>query len=89
MENIDETLDCFDYCDSMVESLIEAKKSDGDISISDLMAAVASNAPEAMVAFAGMGEIDDELKDLDSNEKEQLASRGVDLVRQLLLLLKP
>jgi hypothetical protein len=88
-KGIDETLEVFDYCYSVVNDLCKGKNASGSLSVSGLIQAIAGNASEAMKAYIGSSSIDDELKDLSDEEIKVLAAKGIDLAKRLLDLVKP
>lgn len=69
---ISETLDAVDYLEAVKKKLHEHKSDDGKISTGEIANTMITTAPESIKALVGSGDIDDELRDLNGEEKERL-----------------
>jgi hypothetical protein len=83
---LDESLDVFNYADIVVEKLQEHKGDDGKISGSEITSTMITTVPDAVKAVVGAGEVGDELKHLNDEERMIVATRGANLARALVAL---
>jgi len=86
-KGIEETLDVLEFLTDCIESLAEAKKNDGKIDLAEWAKAGLANVPSGFSAIKGADQIDDELKDLDDEEKNKLIGSGLDLAASVMNLL--
>jgi len=86
---IKEVTDVFKFADGFLGKLIAAKDDDGKISTGELVAATTTSIPSAVTAWAGKDQIDEELKELSSEELMQLANMSTELVNKILSLVLP
>ncbi len=78
---IDEAMDVMNFLHEMAKDIAEAKKDDGKISASEVMKAVMTNSPNAVRAFVGYENIDEELNDLSKEEKEKLLFKAIEVLQ--------
>ena len=80
---IEQTLDVFEYANKLLDSFIASKKDDGKVDKKEIMIALLSSIPEAVKAYAGSSQIDDELNDMSSEEMMKIAQEGSKLAKKL------
>jgi len=80
---IDETMDAINFAEKIVTKLAAAKADDGKIDSGEIASALISVTPAGIAAFVGSGKIDDELKDLDDEERAKIISSSLAVIKQL------
>ena len=81
---IDELRDVLVLGENVAEDLEKHKADDGKIDTMEITQTTLSNVPEVIRAWAGKDQIDDEIKDLDSDEAMEVATRATAVVQKLL-----
>lgn len=83
---IEESMDVLEFADVLFLKMHEAKDDDGKIDTMEVVSMLVSTMPESIGAFVGADEIDDELKDLDKEEKDVLLKKAMEVVRNAVSL---
>lgn len=84
-----ETLDVFALVQNTIDKSAAAMKGDGKISTPEAIGIAMSEMKDAIQAVSGASMIVMELKDLDDEEKTQLAQAGLSLAMSCMKLFKP
>jgi len=80
---IDETMDVVAFADKLVSKLAEAKADDGKIDSGEVAGALLTSTPAGLAAYVGCGDITDELKDLDDEERAKLLNAVLPVIQKL------
>jgi len=83
---LDQTMDAFNYANMVLDKLKEHKDDDGKIDAAEIGSTFVSTFPAGVMAYAGSDQIDDEMKDLNSDEVMQMAMEGAQLMKKILSL---
>lgn len=86
---IEEIRDLLNLGESVVEDLEKHKSDDGKIDGMEITQTMVGNIPESIKAYIGYDKIDDEFKDLDSEEAMEIAKRGTAILQKLIKLFQP
>ena len=85
--NLKETGEVYEFLKATLVQLTAAKKTDGKVTLMELLNIAAALASPAVASFEGLSLIDDELKDLDAEEVKLLAGWGVELMQAFAALI--
>lgn len=78
---IADTMDMIAFLQSMADKMLLAKNDDGEIKTSEIIAALMTSSPQALSAFVGYDNIDNELADLDHDEQQKVLAASVKVVQ--------
>lgn len=71
------------FVDGIVDGMIEAKADDGKISKFEIAKVTLENLPAGIKALMGADKIDDELKELSPEERDELLGMAMPILKKL------
>jgi hypothetical protein len=86
---IKETMEVLEFAKVALAKAVEAKQNDGKISSSEALQILFQSAPAGVAAFVGSQLVPAELKELDTDEVQQLAGAGLEIAQLLMVLFTP
>lgn len=86
---IEESKDVLAYSKALREKLENAKSDDGKIDTAELLSAMVTTANSAIKAMMGVGQVDDEMRDLSDEERAELVTLAMTEVLGYLRLFAP
>lgn len=78
---IEESKDVLKFSEEVLKDLIKHKSDDGKIDGFEFAKTFISNAPKGVAAISGIQNVDDELKDLSEEEKQELVTMAMEVAK--------